>query len=126
MDVTINGFALVTGAGSGIGRDCALAYAAAGAAGVAFADLNLGDAEQALIASKTIATNPKYRAIALEVDIAKEDSVNDLVSKVVAVFGRLDYALNSAGVSCLAQSRDQLTDAVCIDWRPAASRDGRS
>lgn len=70
-------------------------------AGVAFADLNLESAENAMSESKKVATNPQYQAIAIAVDISREDSVKNLVFEVLAKFGGLDYAVNSAGVSCI-------------------------
>ncbi|KAL9123284.1 MAG: hypothetical protein Q9187_000156 [Circinaria calcarea] len=98
MSLIINGIALVTGAGSGIGRDCALAYAAEGAQGVVFADLNLESAQAAASSSIAFATNPQYSALALRVDVADLKSVEEMVAKAVATFGRIDYSVNSAGV----------------------------
>jgi len=94
----IKGFALVTGAGSGIGRDCGIAYAIEGASGVAFADINEADAEKAMEESKLLATNPEYRAISITVDVSDHESVDSMVAKVVEAFGRIDYSVHSAGV----------------------------
>ncbi|RAL08540.1 NAD(P)-binding protein, partial [Aspergillus homomorphus CBS 101889] len=94
----LDGFALVTGAGSGISRDIALAYAASGAAGVAFADIDLKNAERVSAESKAVATNPDFRALVLPVDVSLEQSVEQMMSEVVASFGRIDYAVNSAGI----------------------------
>jgi len=116
----LDGIALVTGAGksdllihtclyhvlktnkyvgSGIGRDCAIAFACEGALGVAFADINLAAAELAASESRTQAINPEFRAIAIEVDVSKEESVEKMVKIVNDEFGRIDYSVNSAGVS---------------------------
>ena len=84
--------------GSGIGLDCARSYAAEGALGVVFADLNLDAAQAGAESSKAIATNPEYRALALAVDVADVKSVEGMVTKTVATFGRVDYSVNSAGV----------------------------
>ncbi|GLB08937.1 hypothetical protein AtubIFM57258_004846 [Aspergillus tubingensis] len=96
--MNIDGFALVTGAGSGIGRDCAIAYAIEGAAGVAFADLDPVAATAAAEESKSLATNPDYRALTIEVNVRDPDSVQEMVDTVVMAFGRIDYSVNSAGV----------------------------
>ncbi|BCS03322.1 SDR family NAD(P)-dependent oxidoreductase [Aspergillus luchuensis] len=96
--MNIDGFALVTGAGSGIGRDCAIAYAIEGAAGVAFADLDPVAATAAAEESKLLATNPNYRALTIEVNVRDPDSVQEMVDTVVMAFGRIDYSVNSAGV----------------------------
>ena len=84
--------------GSGIGLDCARAYAAEGALGVVFADLNLDAAQAGAESSKALATNPEYCALALAVDVADVKSVEGMVAKTVATFGRVDYSVNSAGV----------------------------
>ena len=120
--MNIDGYALVTGAGghrnlrflllarlignpgSGIGLACARLYAIEGAAGVAFADMNRASAEKAATESISIATNPDYRAIAIEVDVTDPEQVDNMVSKVSKEFGRIDYAVNSAGVSQLDDS----------------------
>ena len=120
--MNIDGFALVTGAGghrtisllllarlignsgSGIGLACARLYAIEGASGVAFADINRASAEKAAAESMTIATNPNYRAIVIEVDVTDPTQVNKMVSRVGKEFGRIDYAVNSAGVSQLDRS----------------------
>ena len=103
---------LTTALGSGIGRDCGLAYAAAGAVGVVFADINLASAELACEESKAVATNPSYRTIALAVDVSSDTSMDAMVSKAVAEFGRIDYAVSSAGVRIhvTLHQPDQATD----------------
>ena len=84
--------------GSGLGRGCALAYAAEGAAGVVFADKNKAAAEQTSTESKRIATNPAYQALTIQVDITDEKEVDAMVEETLKKFGRIDYAFNSAGV----------------------------
>ena len=90
--------------GSGVGRDCALAYAIEGAAGVAFADLNSSAATAAAKESEAVATNQKYRAVSISVDVSDPASVDDMVAKVAGEFGRIDYSVNSAGVGFPNQS----------------------
>lgn len=95
---------LIVVIGSGIGRDCGLAYAAAGVIGVVFADINLASAQLASEDSKIFATNPSYRSIALAVDVSAEKSMNGMVEKAVEEFGRIDYAVSSAGVRSMLHS----------------------
>ncbi|KAL1846317.1 hypothetical protein Daus18300_014300 [Diaporthe australafricana] len=93
------GFALVTGAAAGIGKETAFAFAEAGVKGVAFADLNEQAAQEAATESKKYATNAEYQSLVVKVDVADEAAVQEMVDRVVKEFGRIDYAVNSAGVS---------------------------
>jgi 2-hydroxycyclohexanecarboxyl-CoA dehydrogenase len=80
--------ALVTGAGSGIGRAIAVRLAADGCR-VAAADLNVGGAEATAAASEGI--------WAFEVDVADHGSVGRLVSRVVDGLGPPSVLVNCAG-----------------------------
>ncbi|CAF9933293.1 hypothetical protein IMSHALPRED_009131 [Imshaugia aleurites] len=95
----IDGYALVTGAGSGIGLACAHRFAEAGAAGVAFADIDTGAALRAANASGAIATNKAYRVLVIHVDVTSETEVEDMVKRAQGEFGRIDYAVNCAGIA---------------------------
>ncbi|KAI3204644.1 hypothetical protein CBS147311_3824 [Penicillium roqueforti] len=98
MALQLNGVAVVTGAGSGIGKAVALAYAAEGAGGVVIADLNLEAALQTARESESIATSPTYRALPVAVDVTDEKSVDRMVTAAVQAFDRIDYSVNSAGI----------------------------
>lgn len=76
-----------------------MAFAEAGARTVVFADANEQGARDAAEESKSISRNADYRPLALKVDIASEDSVQSMVDTTVKEFGRVDYSVNSAGVS---------------------------
>ncbi|KAJ8066332.1 hypothetical protein OCU04_005406 [Sclerotinia nivalis] len=91
---TTNGFALITGAASGIGKNATLSIAESGAAGILFADINEKGAEESAIESKKYASNPAYRAIFTRVDITE----NSVQATAIQEFGRIDYNVNSAGV----------------------------
>ncbi|KAL1859046.1 hypothetical protein Daus18300_009684 [Diaporthe australafricana] len=92
------GIALVAGAASGIGKETAFTFAEAGVQGVVFADINDEAAKEAAEESKSYAKNAEYRAISVKLDIAEKDSVQNLVDTAVKEFGRIDYAVNSAGI----------------------------
>ncbi len=85
--------ALVTGAGSGIGRAIALKFAAEGAS-VALADRNLPAAEEAAAQIR----DRKLSSWALLLDVLDEGQVRAGVEQVLRRFGRLDVLVNCAGV----------------------------
>src|SRR3954469_15494905 len=86
--------ALVTGAGTGIGRASALAFAAAGAK-VLVTDV----ADDA--GNETVALIDKAGGEAryLHTDVTDPAGVEAMVATAVDAFGRLDYAHNNAGMS---------------------------
>lgn len=86
---------------SGIGQECALAFAAHGAAGVVFVDLDLARVQAIAEKSAKIAKNPAYRSLPLSVDVADSNQVRDMVSQTISMFGKIDYNVNCAGVSQL-------------------------
>ena len=85
--------AVVTGGVGLLGTEFCRTLAEAGAA-VAVVDLN-APASQA--AADTL-TKSGYYALALPTDITKPDSVNDMVEKALAEFGRIDILVNSAAL----------------------------
>jgi NAD(P)-dependent dehydrogenase (short-subunit alcohol dehydrogenase family) len=84
--------AIVTGAGSGIGRAAALALARDGWA-VALA----GRRADALAETAKLAP-PGARVLSLPSDVTDEGSVQALFAQTVARFGRLDLLFNNAGI----------------------------
>ena len=85
--------ALVTGAAMGIGKACALALATAGA-DVAVVDHNPKTAERTAETLRAMGID----AFFIHCDIADEAQVKTMMQTVVNRFGRLDIAVNSAGV----------------------------
>ncbi len=84
--------AIVTGAGSGIGRASALALANAGAR-VAAVDRDEPAAQETLAA-----INRPGEAIALRADVSRESEVAAMVASVVDRWGRVDLVHNHAGI----------------------------
>ncbi|KAI1109055.1 hypothetical protein F5Y14DRAFT_44828 [Nemania sp. NC0429] len=125
MTFFIDGVALVTGAASGIGRECALAYAAEGARGVVVADLNLEAAEKVAqeceetAASSSTSHQQGFKALAVSVDVGDRVSVDAMVQSTIETFGRIDYCVNSAGVGVRRHVPVDETDAEEMDrfWR---------
>lgn len=85
--------AFVTGAGSGLGKATARAFANAGA-DVALVDLE----HEALAAVAEEVAQKGVRGIPITCDVAQETEVENAVAAAVEAFGRLDYAFNNAGV----------------------------
>jgi 3-oxoacyl-[acyl-carrier protein] reductase len=81
--------ALVTGAGSGIGKCIAETYAREGA-WVALADVNLEAAKSAALA---IGNN----AIAVRCDVTKRSDIDAAIKETLSAFGGLDILVNNAG-----------------------------
>ncbi|KAI0108560.1 short-chain dehydrogenase/reductase SDR [Nemania sp. FL0031] len=98
MGLLIDGVAIVTGAASGIGKECCLAFAAEGARALVLADINHNAALEVARESESLATNPEFKTLAIAVDVADAASVNQMVDAAVKAFGRIDYSVNSAGV----------------------------
>src|SRR6187402_240861 len=90
MDAS-NKVAIVTGAGSGIGRASALALLKAGYS-VVFAGRR-ADALDASIAQG----GDSSRALAVSTDVANPESVANLFARTKEKFGRLDVLFNNAG-----------------------------
>lgn len=100
--------ALVTGGGTGIGKAAALAFAAAGA--------------RVVIASRTQATGEAVvqdicatggEALWIKTDVSQLSQVEAMIQKMMATYGRLDYAFNNAGSG---GKGGWITDILEEDW----------
>lgn len=85
--------ALITGAGSGIGRATAQKFAAHGAK-VIVADLNTDSGQETV----SLIKNNGGEATFIQVDVADEDSVKNLMQTTIDTYGQLDCAANNAGI----------------------------
>jgi NAD(P)-dependent dehydrogenase (short-subunit alcohol dehydrogenase family) len=101
--------ALVTGAGTGIGRAVALALASDG-----FAAVLAGRRLEPLESAVAELAARGARAVAVQTDVASQASVQALFARVRADFGRLDLLFNNAGTNARALPLEELTLA---EWR---------
>ena len=92
--------ALVTGAGSGIGRASSLVLAREGAR-VVVSDINAEGAETTLSAIKEIGGEGVF----VYADVSKPEDVQALVASVIHTYGRLDCAYNNAGIEGYMEGR---------------------
>jgi NAD(P)-dependent dehydrogenase (short-subunit alcohol dehydrogenase family) len=99
--------AIVTGAGSGIGRAVALGFAREGA-GVVAADIDLDRAQETAHAVEQAGG----AALAVQVDVADRVSVEALLAAALARFERIDVLFNNAGVS----SRAPFLEMTEAEW----------
>jgi NAD(P)-dependent dehydrogenase (short-subunit alcohol dehydrogenase family) len=101
--------AIVTGAGSGIGRATALALLREGYS-VALA----GRRPEALAETVALAGEAGPRALAVPTDVTEPASVRGLFERTRATFGRLDLLFNNAGTGAPPVPLEDLTDE---QWR---------
>ncbi|KEO83483.1 SDR family NAD(P)-dependent oxidoreductase [Tumebacillus flagellatus] len=90
--------ALVTGAGNGIGRGVAHAYAAAGYR-VVVVDLDGTRAENTLAEIRQAHPEIGAASLAVQVDVRRPEEITALFSNVRETCGRLDVLINNAGIS---------------------------
>lgn len=100
----MNKIALVTGAGSGIGRASALALLAAG-----WHVVLAGRREDALQQTVAQAGDAGSRALAVPTDVRDAASVKALFARTRDTFGRLDFLFNNAGTGTPAMPLEDLT-----------------
>jgi NAD(P)-dependent dehydrogenase (short-subunit alcohol dehydrogenase family) len=109
--------AFVTGAGSGIGRATALAFAREGASVVAADASDQGNQETVRMIEEL-----GGRTLALRCDVTRSEDVKAALDRTVETFGRLDVAFNNAGVeqeeAATAELAEEVWDRVIdIDLR---------
>ena len=96
--------AIVTGAGSGIGRSAALALLGDG-----YKVTLVGRRTEALEETASLAGDNSANALSVSADAGKADAVANVFKKTMESFGRLDVLFNNAGIGVSAPSLEQLT-----------------
>jgi NAD(P)-dependent dehydrogenase (short-subunit alcohol dehydrogenase family) len=97
--------AFVTGAGSGIGRATALAFAREGASVVVsdISEQNVGDTARQI-------EELGGRALAVTCDVTRTEDVKAALDETIESFGRLDVAFNNAGVEQATAAAADITE----------------
>lgn len=108
---------LVTGAAAGIGRATALTFASEGAK-VVVSDVDTkGGAETAALIEKAGGA-----ALFVKSDVSKRADVDNLIAQALAKFGKLDCAVNNAGIEgeingFTAQSEDSFDTVISVNLK---------
>ncbi|MCX4834302.1 MULTISPECIES: glucose 1-dehydrogenase [unclassified Streptomyces] len=110
--------AFVTGAGSGIGRATARAFAAEGA-DVVVADIDSAGNEE----TARLAAEHGGRVLTVKCDVTSSSEIRAAVEQTVREFGRLDIAFNNAGIE---QPPAPLVDIAEEEWSQLLDIDLRS
>lgn len=97
--------AFVTGGGTGIGQASAIALAKAGASVVV-----LGRTKSTLDGTVQQITQAGGKALAIVGDVAKAADVQAAVKQTVSHFGRLDFAVNNAGIEQPSHPVGEISD----------------
>ena len=102
-----NKVVIVTGASSGIGKACAIAFAKAGA-DVVLASRN----ESELKNVEREISSLGVKTLCVATDVSKENDCKNLIETTIKNFGRVDVLINSAGISMRALFEDVQLDVL--------------
>jgi NAD(P)-dependent dehydrogenase (short-subunit alcohol dehydrogenase family) len=102
----------ITGATGGIGFATAGILASRGA-NIAVADISSAAVEKA---AKTLEAEYGIKALPVTLDVTKPDEVKAAIKKTVEVFGRLDHAVNAAGIPGLKGLGAPFAEYPTDDW----------
>jgi len=98
--MAVQKIALVTGAGSGVGRSAALALSRDG-----YAVVLAGRRREML---EAVAKEARGKTLAVPTDVTEPDSIRALFAKTKEAFGRLDVLFNNAGTGARAASIEEI------------------
>jgi NAD(P)-dependent dehydrogenase (short-subunit alcohol dehydrogenase family) len=97
---------LITGSGSGIGKETALLFAKEGAE-VVVNDLNEEAGQKTVDEIKAA----NREAVLVQADVTNPSDVEQLVTKIIETYGRIDVLFNNAGISGVGQLHEVEPDA---------------
>jgi NAD(P)-dependent dehydrogenase (short-subunit alcohol dehydrogenase family) len=100
----MNRIALVTGAGSGIGRSSALALLRDG-----FTVVLAGRRREALEETAQLGTDAGGETLVVPTDVGDAASITQLFEQIDSTYGRLDVLFNNAGINVAAKPLEELT-----------------
>ena len=96
--------AIVTGGGSGIGRETSLAFAEQGAS-VVVTDVDVEGGEETV----EMIADDGGEATFLEVDVTNDEDVEAMVETAIDTYGGLDIAFNNAGIGGTFDATDEIS-----------------
>ncbi|POS79973.1 3-oxoacyl-(acyl-carrier-protein) reductase [Diaporthe helianthi] len=110
MTSLLRGTAFITGAAKGIGRATAEAFARHGVSRLAVADIDMDGLKE----TKEIirAQRPDFEVTELKLDVRDSGQVKDGLARIKKRFGRLDIAVNNAGIGTLGTRTHEMDEAV--------------
>ena len=100
-----NKIAIVTGAGSGIGRAIACRLASEGA-NIAIADVQVEGSEE----TAEMVRNFGQKALVAETDVSDVASVRSTIAQVITELGQVDLVVNNAGINIRAPAHEMTDD----------------
>ncbi|WRT66380.1 uncharacterized protein IL334_003335 [Kwoniella shivajii] len=107
----MEGVALITGGGSGIGAATAKAFIAKGVKSIALVDIKQDTLD---VTAKSLQEQSDAGVVILTIqcDVTDENQVKEAIQKTTEKFGRIDYAVNSAGIT----NKSKVGEYQTGDW----------
>ena len=100
-----NKVAIITGAGSGLGRALAIQLNQAGAH-LALCDLNMTGLDE----TRALLINPSLKSTLHRVDVASREQMQKFAEEVITQHGQVDLLINNAGISLTPKFFDDITE----------------
>ncbi len=99
--------AVITGAGSGLGRALAIQFNSAGA-NLALCDMNL----EGLQETKNMLSNQSLQTSLHSVDVSDQAAMEGFANEVISIHGQVDILINNAGVTLLPKPLEAIPDTL--------------
>ena len=111
--------ALVTGAGKGIGKAIALAFAQAGYNVI----INYNGSKEAAQSVLKEAESYGVKAITIQADVSKDEQVKAMIDQAMEQFGRIDVLVNNSGINkdglMMRMSLEDFHKVIAVNLEPA-------